>query len=173
MFTWKIVKNSTANVEETSSNVVFKACKSVNHHTVQINQPTRCNNFSSLLLDVYLQLNVFRASSRPLSGAQQLQHQPLVLPSERGDSSAEDARNMLSCKQTSSNKLEKLLHLVGWFIWIDLNSSVVTTHVFHTHTNRLTFYIFHEPRYLFNDDTNKASKAQRYVAQSQIAFPCI
>jgi hypothetical protein len=55
---------------------------------VQINQPTRCNNFSSLLLDVYLQLNMFRASSRPSSGAQQLQQQSLVLPSERGDSSA-------------------------------------------------------------------------------------
>jgi len=24
---------------------------------------------------------------------------------------------MLSCTQTSSNKTEKLLHLVGWFIW--------------------------------------------------------
>jgi len=23
----------------------------VHHHTIQINQPTRCNNFSSLLLD--------------------------------------------------------------------------------------------------------------------------
>jgi len=30
----------------------------------------------------------------------------------------EDARNMLSCTQTSNNKLEKLLHLVCWFIWI-------------------------------------------------------
>jgi len=40
---------------------------------IQINQPTICNNFSSLLLDVYLQLNMFRASSRPSSGAQQLQ----------------------------------------------------------------------------------------------------
>jgi hypothetical protein len=39
----------------------------------QINQPTKCNNFSSLLLDVYLQLNKFWASSRPSSGAQQLQ----------------------------------------------------------------------------------------------------
>jgi hypothetical protein len=41
----------------------------------KINQPTRCNNFSSLLLDVYsyVQLNMFRASSRPSSGAQQLQ----------------------------------------------------------------------------------------------------
>jgi hypothetical protein len=41
--------------------------------TIQTNQPTRCSNFSSLLLDVYVQLNVFRASSRPPSGAQQLQ----------------------------------------------------------------------------------------------------
>jgi hypothetical protein len=39
----------------------------------QINQPTGCKNFSSLLLDVYVQLNMFRASSRPSSGAQQLQ----------------------------------------------------------------------------------------------------
>ena len=31
---------------------------------------------------------MFRASSRPSSGAQQLQWQPLVLPLERGDSSA-------------------------------------------------------------------------------------
>jgi hypothetical protein len=69
----------------------FKVCKSVHHHTFQINQPTRCNNFSSLLLDVYsyVQLNMFRASSRPSSGAQQLQHQQLlVLPLERGGSSA-------------------------------------------------------------------------------------
>jgi hypothetical protein len=41
--------------------------------TTEINQPTRCNNFSSLLLDVYVQLNKFRASSRPSSGAQHLQ----------------------------------------------------------------------------------------------------
>ena len=35
------------------------------------------------------------------------------------DDGREDARNMLSCtyEWTSSNKLEKLLHLVGWFIW--------------------------------------------------------
>jgi len=41
--------------------------------TIQMYQPIRCNNFSSLLLDVYVQLNIFRASSRPSSGAQQLQ----------------------------------------------------------------------------------------------------
>ena len=40
---------------------------------IQINQPTRSNNFSILLLDVYVQLNMFRAFSRPSSGAQQLQ----------------------------------------------------------------------------------------------------
>jgi hypothetical protein len=55
---------------------------------VHTNQPTRCNNFSSLLLDVYLHLNKFRASPRPSSGAQQLQQQPLVQPLERGDTSA-------------------------------------------------------------------------------------
>jgi hypothetical protein len=55
---------------------------------IQINQPTRCNSFSSLLLDVYVQLNMFRTSSRPSSGAQQLQEQPLVIPLEHGGSSA-------------------------------------------------------------------------------------
>ena len=43
--------------------------------------------FSSLLLDVYVQLNMFRASTRPSSEAQP-QQQPLVLPLERGGSSA-------------------------------------------------------------------------------------
>jgi hypothetical protein len=37
------------------------------------NKKVGCKNFSSLLLDVYVQLNVFRASSSPSSGAQQLQ----------------------------------------------------------------------------------------------------
>jgi hypothetical protein len=51
----------------------LKVCKSVHYHTFKINRPTRCN-FSNLLLDVYsyVQLNMFRASSRPSSGAQQL-----------------------------------------------------------------------------------------------------
>jgi hypothetical protein len=60
----------------------------VHHHTIQMNQPTRCNSFSGLLLDVYVQLNMFRASSHPSSGAQQLRYQPLVLPLEHGGSSA-------------------------------------------------------------------------------------
>jgi hypothetical protein len=54
---------------------------------IQINQLTKCNNFSISLLNVYLQLNMFRASSRPSSGAQQLQQQSLILPLELGDSS--------------------------------------------------------------------------------------
>jgi hypothetical protein len=51
----------------------FKVYKSVHHHTIPINQPTRCKNFPSLLLDVYVRHNMFRASSRPSSEAQQLQ----------------------------------------------------------------------------------------------------
>jgi hypothetical protein len=43
--------------------------KSVHHHTIQINQPTRCNSFTSLLHDVYVWLNKFRALLRPSSGA--------------------------------------------------------------------------------------------------------
>ena len=31
------------------------------------------------------------------------------------DDGNEDAQNMLSCISMTSNKLEKLLHLVGWF----------------------------------------------------------
>ena len=84
----------------------------VHHHTIPINQPTRCNNFQSLLLDVYVQLNMFWASPRPSSGAQQLQYQPLVLPLEFSGSSAV-GRGRPGC-----GTLEKLLHLVGWFIWI-------------------------------------------------------
>jgi len=37
--------------------------------TIQISQPTRYNNFTSLLLDVYVWLNMFRALPRPSSGA--------------------------------------------------------------------------------------------------------
>jgi len=68
------------------------------------NQPTRCNNFSSLLLGVYLyvQLNMFRWPARPRPTA-------LLPPRSNGkirgcycscgapDDGREDARNMLSC----------------------------------------------------------------------------
>jgi len=36
---------------------------------IQINQPTRCNSSTSLLLDIYVWLNKFRAPFRPSSGA--------------------------------------------------------------------------------------------------------
>jgi hypothetical protein len=49
---------------------------------------TWCNNFPVYYPDVCLQLNMFRAFSRPSSGAQWLQWQPLILPSYRGDSRA-------------------------------------------------------------------------------------
>ena len=41
----------------------------MHHHTNQIYQPTRCNSFTSLLLDVYVWLNMFREPLRPSSGA--------------------------------------------------------------------------------------------------------
>jgi hypothetical protein len=50
--------------------------------------PTWCNSFSVYYSDVCLQLNMFRAFSRPSSRAQWLQWLPLVLPSYRGDSRA-------------------------------------------------------------------------------------
>jgi hypothetical protein len=49
---------------------------------------TWCNSFSVYYPDVCLQLNMFRTFSRPSSGVQWLQWQPLVLPSYRGDSRA-------------------------------------------------------------------------------------
>jgi len=48
---------------------VLDVRKSVHHHKIQINQPTGCNSFTSLLLDVYVWLNMFQAPSRPSSGA--------------------------------------------------------------------------------------------------------
>ena len=64
-------------------NKEFKVCKYNSNKS-----PTRCNSFAVYYPDVYLQLNMFRAFSRPSSGAQWLQWQPLVLPSYRGDSRA-------------------------------------------------------------------------------------
>jgi hypothetical protein len=118
----------------------------------QLNQPTRCSNFSSLLLVVSIQLNMSRASLCLSSGATTTTVAASGLQSELGDSSAvgrgragrpnndhqhcyhhtpkvkpeaatadavapddrhKDARDMLSCIETTSNKLEKLLHLFG------------------------------------------------------------
>ena len=48
---------------------LFDVRQSVHHHTMQINQPTRCSSFTSLLLDVYVWLNMFRVPTRPSPGA--------------------------------------------------------------------------------------------------------
>ena len=48
---------------------LFDVGRSVHHYTIQINYPTTCNIFTSLLFDVYMSFNVFRAPPRPSSGA--------------------------------------------------------------------------------------------------------
>jgi hypothetical protein len=61
------------------------------HRSFKINSnksPAWCNSFSVYYPDVCLQLNMFRAFSRPPSGARWLQWQLLVLPSYRGDNRA-------------------------------------------------------------------------------------
>jgi hypothetical protein len=65
----------------------LKFCISMHRHIMQLNHPTRCKFFSSFLLYVYVQLNMFRASSPLSSGAEQQQWQHLVLPLGRGGSS--------------------------------------------------------------------------------------
>ena len=59
----------------------------MHHRTIEINHQPDATVFQTYP-DVCLQLNMFRAFSRPSSGAQWLQWQPLVLPSYRGDSRA-------------------------------------------------------------------------------------
>ena len=67
--------------------------------------PTWCNNFSVYYSDIFLQLNMFRAFSRPSSA----RLSPRYEDKTRGchcshwapDDERESARNMLSCKQTS------------------------------------------------------------------------
>jgi hypothetical protein len=67
----------------------WSAQLSFSHRSFTFNSnksPTWCISFSVYYPDVCLQLNMFRALSRPSSGAQWLQWQPLVLLSYRGDS---------------------------------------------------------------------------------------
>jgi hypothetical protein len=49
--------------------VTFRYHTNRNISLIQIIEPTRCNSLTSLLLDVYVWLNMFRASPRPSSGA--------------------------------------------------------------------------------------------------------
>jgi len=87
----------------------FDVHKSMHHHMIPIFQSTRCNSFTSLLLDVYVWLIMFLASPRPSSGACNctwslwfyrwreaagaLLVVQLYVPDDDG---REDARNMLS-----------------------------------------------------------------------------
>ena len=50
-----------------------KVCKSVHHHAIKIHHQIDASVSQVYYPDVYLQLNMFRASSRPSSGTQQLQ----------------------------------------------------------------------------------------------------
>jgi len=74
--------------ERRSALLVLSLCDLKVNRNNSNKSPTRGNNFPVYYPDVYLQLNKFRAFSRPSSGAQLLQWQPLVLPSYRGDSRA-------------------------------------------------------------------------------------
>jgi len=82
--------------------------------------PTRWNNFSFYYPDVCLQLNMFRAFSRPSSGAQWLQWQPLVLPSYCGDSRpvfvVGQAGRLIIIRIIRINW--KIVASGWWFIWI-------------------------------------------------------
>ena len=66
------------------------------HHTIQINQPTRCNSFTGLLIDVYVWLNMFRAPPSIIRSVQ------LHLPLERGDWSVV-GRGLVDHDQQRSN----------------------------------------------------------------------
>jgi len=78
------------------------------YNSIQIIQPTRCNSFTSLLLDVYMCLNMFRVSPRPSSGAYNCTKSLWFYR----------WREAAGALLVISNKLVKLLHLVGWIIWI-------------------------------------------------------
>jgi hypothetical protein len=63
--------------------MTFDVRKSVHHYTIQIIQLTICNYFTSILLDVYVWLNMFRAPPLPSSGAYNCTGSLWFLPLER------------------------------------------------------------------------------------------
>jgi hypothetical protein len=76
--------------------------------------PTRCNNFTVYYPDVCLQLNMFRPFSRPSSGAQWLQWQPLVLPLYRGVNRAQlDYYHDTKVKPKAATAVIELLMMGG------------------------------------------------------------
>ena len=132
--------------------------------------PTWCNSFSVYYPDVCLQLNMFRAFSRPSSGAQWLQWRPLVLPSYRGDSRAvfvvgpagRPAQRFLKvnwnipCKSSRINSMHFLnMTLFSVFIHAEANDSQVPHIVilWHAKLKCSSWYygrfVTSEPLYLF------------------------
>jgi hypothetical protein len=86
------------------------------NHIIQINQPTRCNNFSSLLLDVYLHLNIFWVSSCPSSGAQQWPVPHLCYMPSLSCSALHD-HQIITCWELQSRKvlgIQRISILVVW-----------------------------------------------------------
>jgi len=75
IFTQQIHQNSSYMFRHSMVSVIkeFKVCKSVHHHIIQINHQLDATIFPVYYPDFYLQLTMFRASSRPSSVAQQLQ----------------------------------------------------------------------------------------------------
>jgi hypothetical protein len=78
------------------------------YNSNQIIQPTRCNSFTSLLLYVYAWLNMFQVTPRPSSGAYNCTRSLWFYR----------WREAAGALLVISNKLVKLLHLVGWITWI-------------------------------------------------------
>jgi hypothetical protein len=74
--------------------------------------PTWCNSFSVYYRDVCLQLNRFQAFSRPSSGAQWLQRQPLVVRSYRAVSVV-GARTQHDCHHGTKVKPEAAAAVIG------------------------------------------------------------
>jgi len=63
-------------------------------YQVGINKGIRCNSFTSLLLDVYVWLNMFRAFPRPSSGAYNCINSLWFLPLVRGGGSSVVGRGL-------------------------------------------------------------------------------
>ena len=70
------------------------------------------------------------------------------------DDGHEDARNMLSCISTTSNKLEKLLHLVGWF----------------SRRNGYSFFPFYKPTYIICWKVSRIVRRHFFMCTSQAAI---
>jgi hypothetical protein len=66
----------------------FKICTSVLHHTIQINHQLDAKIFPVYYLTFIYSSTCFGRPQAHYQELQQLQQQPLVLPLERGDSSA-------------------------------------------------------------------------------------